>query len=78
MKPKTKLIPITDRGSLCPCSSKSGFSDVWWWEPSGIKDLTPSGIITAKAVPTRSPAPNTVIFFNLSYNRNIWYITTCT
>lgn len=29
----------------------------------------PSGIITAKAVPTSRPAPNTVTSFNFSYKR---------
>lgn len=34
--------------------------------PDVYMALMPSGIITANAVPTRSPAPNTVTDFNLS------------
>lgn len=33
---------------------------------SAASERTPSGIITAKAVPTNSPAPKTVIRFSFS------------
>lgn len=64
MKPNTRLIPIGIKLSE------------WWWvsvsfsavvcTDSVIRDLTPSGIITINAVPTKSPAPNAVIFVSLS------------
>lgn len=37
--------------------------------------LTPSGIITARAVPTSNPAPNTVTFFSLSCNSMVDFKT---
>lgn len=64
INPSIKLIPITDNGSLCSCASSDWLCA--WWTPSGIKERTPSGMITAKAVPTNSPAPNTVTLPNLS------------
>lgn len=69
--PNTRLIPITDNGSLCSCICVTfSFGNSLCLSSSNVNDLTPSGIITTNAVPTSKPAPSTVIFFNFSYKTN--------
>lgn len=67
MNPNTRLTPITDKKSWSSCPPLSvGDEEGKCGSFFSVRECTPSGIITANAVPTNKPAPNTVIFFNFS------------